>query len=251
MKLKMIFLTLLTSLLLLGERVEAKTLHAILVADSIHDITMVTKTDVKNIREELKVITKHSKMKLKEKVFSGHDFRMDKLVKHLKKLKIKSDDIVVFYFSGHGYRHTQQTVPWPNMMFDPSRPGINLQYVADILWSKKPQFALVVSDCCNNYIERGFFGNADKMIDVCLYKKPTHFPGYRQLFANAKGCVVICSCSAGQFSYGSCCGGLFTQCFLVSLNHELSQSKPSWDGVFQRTSSYINHIQKPVIKIYD
>jgi hypothetical protein len=251
MKLKSIFLSLLACLVLIGERVEAKTLYAILVADSIHDITMITKPDVRRLQQELKVVATHTKVDLKTRIFSDREFRMDKLIGYLQSLKVNSDDLVVFYFSGHGYRYSQQKSPWPNMMFDPRRPGINLEYIAKLVWNKKPQFALIMSDCCNNNVEQGFFGNASKSIDVRLRKKTPYFPGYHDLFTNAKGCVVVCSCSAGQFSYGSSCGGLFTQSFLVSLNHELGQQSPNWTRLIQRASSYINHIQKPVCQFYD
>ena len=235
---------------LINQPAFAKTLHAILVADTIHDITAVTRPDVNKWQRELRVISKHTNMDLKEKVFCGKDFHQDKVAAYLLNLPIQGDDTVVFYFSGHGYRTFQKKTPWPFMNFDLSGKGLDVQWIADTIRNKNPQFALIMTDCCNCYAERGMFGDHSKDITVSLQTLAPHYPGYNQLFCNAKGCVVISSCSAGQFSYGSHVGGLYTQCFFNSLNHELAQPNPSWKGLIQRAYGYINHIQKPVSQVY-
>jgi Caspase domain len=228
----------------------AKTLHAILVADTIHDITAVTRPDIHKWQSEVRLIAKHTQMDLKEKVFCGENFHKDKVSAYLLNLSIQPDDTVVFYFSGHGFRTFQKKTPWPFMNFDLSSQGLDVQWIADTIRGKKPQFALIMTDCCNCYAERGMFGDHTKDITVKMKHLAPNYAGYRQLFCNAKGCVVISSCSAGQFSYGSHIGGLYTQCFFNSLNHELSQPTPNWKNLIQRAYGYINHIQRPVSQVY-
>lgn len=228
----------------------AKTLHAILVADTIHDLNAVTQADLQRWQKELRVITQHTQMILKEKIFTGSEFNQQKIKNYLENFTLDEQDSVVFYFSGHGYRTKTKTTPWPFMTFEFYKPGLDIQWVLDKIREKKPQFALVMSDCCNNFMELGWFGRETKNIRLRLRRPAPYFPNYQQLFCNAQGCVVVASCSAGQFSYGSRFGGLYTQCFFSSLGHELLEKNPSWKNLLQRVNGYITHIQKPVCEIY-
>lgn len=243
-----IFCTL--SCLITHQTLSAKTLHAILVADTIHDIRSVTYSDLQRWQDELKVIAKHTKMVLKECIFSGSKFSKESVKNYLENLSIEKKDSVIFYFTGHGYRTFSKQTPWPFILFDYSKPGLDIQWITEMIRKKKPQFALVMTDCCNNYRENGLFGSEDKQIRINLRSFPAQFEGYQRLFSLAKGCVVISSCSAGQFSYGSRFGGLYTQCFFTSLNHELAEKSPSWKKLLQRANGYINHIQRPICEVY-
>ncbi len=243
-----IYIVLLIGLILPSQTIMAKTLHAILVADTVHDISSITRPDLAKWQQELRVISKHTQMTLKEKSFSGREFQKDVVSNYIKDLAVGADDAVVFFFSGHGYRTAQKNTPCPFLMFEFYKQGIDLKWVSDTISDKKPRFALIMSDCCNNYVERGFT-NEGKNIQVNLSTIQPNNRGYRQLFCNAKGCVLISSCSPGQFSYGSRFGGLYTQCFFASLNKELSEKTPSWKNLLQRANGYINHIQKPVCEI--
>jgi caspase domain-containing protein len=228
---------------------EAKIIHAILVADTVNDIIFNARADLHKMREELSGIAKHTQSTLKERIFSGGEFKKEKVIDYLRDLTLAPSDTIIFYFSGHGYRDKQKQTPWPDLAFELYKPGVDLQWIAQTIWNKKPQFALIFADCCNNYLERGF-NNALKTVVINLHKIPTCTKGYQQLFTNAKGCVVICSSSAGQFSYVSEDGGLFTLCFLSSLNKEVAQPKPSWKKLLERAHSYIGHIQKPCCEVY-
>ncbi|WP_068469418.1 caspase family protein [Candidatus Protochlamydia phocaeensis] len=233
-----------------SQPLKAKTLHAILVADTIHaDISSVTQPDINRWQKELRVIAKHAQLVLKEKIFSGSDFQKTLVSAYLKSLAVQPEDAVVFFFSGHGYRTREKITPWPFITFEFYKPGLDLNWIADTVRAKKPQFALIMADCCNNYIEHGF-GGPSKTIQFNLKSVAPHYPGYLQLFSHAKGCIVVGSCSAGQLSYGSRFGGLYTQCFFSSLHKELLEASPSWKNLLQRTNGYIGHIQKPICEVY-
>lgn len=227
----------------------AKTMHAILVADTIHDITKMTMPDIDQLHVELCLVAKQTNLKLNEKIFIGTHFTKNKLVTYLQNLKLTPSDIVIFHFSGHGYRTKQKAMPWPYLAFDFSGQFIDLQWIADAIWTKGPQFALIIADCCNNYVEKGFNNESkDIFINKTRYK-PSKLQGYQALFAEAKGCIIISSCRAGQFSYGSRFGGLYTHYFLNHLNKEIEKTKPSWNQILKNTSNSISHIQNPVYTV--
>lgn len=238
------------SLFLHVQTATAKTLHAILVADTIHEIRSITWPDLCHWQKELRLIAQHTQMILKEKTFCGSEFNKENIKAYLQGLNIENKDSIVFYFSGHGYRTAQKETPWPFITFEFYKPGLDIQWIADTIRGKNPQFALVMTDCCNNYIEEGLFGRETKHIHINLRKLNPYYPGYQQLFCNAQGCIVISSCKEGQFAYGSQFGGLYTQCFFTSLNRELIEKKPSWRHLLKRANGYISHIQCPVCEVY-
>ncbi len=225
------------------------TLHTVFVGDTVNEMAGITKPDIERWTQETRIIAKHAKMSLQQKVFVGRGFNKKDVSFYIQKMNLKKDDAVIFYFTGHGYRTVDMTSPFPVLTFTLYQPGIEMEWVITKIKNKKPRFALVMSDCCNNYIERGF-SSPNKKIQITLHPKIPDYDQYEQLFGKAKGFIAISSCSAGQFSYGSHLGGLYTQCFFASLHRELTEECPSWRDLLRRCNGYISHIQKPIIKIY-
>ena len=233
----------------LPTHLSASTLHAILVADSVNDINFITQPDLVKWKSEIQLISKYAKLPVKQKVFTAKQFSKNQVAHYIQKLELKSDDSIIFYFSGHGYRTMTQKSPLPSLTFDLTDKGIELEWVVNKIREKRPRFGLIMADCCNNYIEKGF-SNPSKTIQIKFHPLAPNYAVYELLFAKAKGCIVVASCSAGQFSYGSHMGGLYTQCFFASLNRELSEKKPSWRKLLRRTNGYIGHIQKPICLVH-
>jgi hypothetical protein len=248
MKQKFLFIFIISFSLFFKEAT-AKTIYSILIADTINENEFATKPDMQAIQGELHHFCRQARIPLKEKVFLGSDFKRTKIESYLTSLKVDSSDTIVFYFSGHGYRTQDQKTPWPCLNFEFYQPGIDLKWVVDCIRQKRAQFALIMADCCNNFMDRGF-DNESKFIQMNLPYYQPYYPGYQPLLLNSKGCLVVCSSSIGQFSYGSKMGGLFTQCFLSSLTQESHQSKPNWKLLIERASSYIKDVQKPIYAIY-
>lgn len=233
-----------------SQEIFAQTLHAILVVDTVHEISHVTRTDLERWQKELRSIAQHTQLNLNEKIFSGDNFNKNKTAAYLKDLKVNDSDAMLFYFSGHGYRTFQKKTRWPFLTFEYYKQGLDIQWIIQTIRDKNPRFALIMSDCCNNFMENGLFGNETKNVMVNLNQVSPQFSGYTHLFCHAKGCIVISSCSEGQFSYGSCFGGLYTQCFFNSLYHELQEASPSWKHLIQRANGVIRKIQRPMCEIY-
>lgn len=232
-----------------SEKGFGKTLHTVLVADTVNEIGFATAPDIKQIQREMRVIAQKSQMKINEKIFWGSNFDKRYVESYLTQLNVDSTDTVVFYFSGHGYRTYQKITHWPNLNFNFNQPGMDLKWVIDTIRSKNPQFAFIVADCCNNYIEQGADARPTSL-QVDLHAKTPRYAAYTQLFANSKGCIAVCSSSPGQFSYGSKLGGLFTKCFLTQLTHESNRTDPNWKHLMDKTIHLIQKVQKPICEIY-
>jgi hypothetical protein len=134
--------------------IEAANLHAIIVADttdeSIGDSTTV---DCSNMRAEMKKIAHFTKLDLKETTIEGEDVVPGKVLDKLDNLDIQSDDVVIFYFSGHGYRTDgKKDSPWPNLFFSRVEKGIDFELIGKRLEQHDPRLLLVIADVCNSII---------------------------------------------------------------------------------------------------
>ena len=72
----------------------------------------------------------------------------------IQNLRCSPQDIVIFYYIGHGgrsYRTDANQHPWPKMWFSQDDPDkmIDLGWVHDQLKAKNPRMLLTIGMCCN------------------------------------------------------------------------------------------------------
>jgi hypothetical protein len=90
-------------------------------------------------------------------VIEGNNFTKANVDKVLAGLKPKEKDIVVFYYSGHGYNKTNAGTLYPNLDLR-NKPfqqiggkyTMNIESVYNTIRSKGARMNLVISDCCNS-----------------------------------------------------------------------------------------------------
>lgn len=217
--------------------VQAATLHAIVVCDTHADeIEDSVEADYRNIRKEIKRISKYTKLKARIKRFTGKKVDSD-FLDTVKKLKVKSDDVVLFYWSGHGMRFESQEDPWPVFDFEHDSQVVSQNTVTEELMSKNPRLLLSITDCCNDYAAKSA---------LVTYKRDKQISkeNYHTLFLDSSGTYIATAASPGEVSFGLNgnssdmdlpAGGFFTNALLESLYEETSQTNPdiSWEMVFE------------------
>lgn len=226
----------------------ADHLHAIIVTDCRNELKEVTTPDLYHIQGAVEKIAKNTDLTLKKKVITGKDFKKQNLLYHLNQLKVGSQDVVIFYFSGHGYRTYSKQTHWPTLLFNWQEDGIDLAWIAGQIEGKKPRFALIIADCCNNFVEDGF----DMKEPNQYYNFKSYAPskkGYWELFRRQTGMVILASSSPGQFSFGCDTGGVCTNCLIMKLSEESYAKTPSWRKILGGVASHISKIQKPIFFI--
>lgn len=215
----------------------AATFHAILVAD-IADETVghAIQLDLDNLKMETQRIAKHTGLNLKETVFHGH--QPEQLMSHLQKLKVKPDDLIMFFYSGHGYHSDAEGhTPWPNLNFHYNQ-GMALKDVIEVCQQKKARLTLIFSNCCNALIPHWA---APKLIKPKAKLSALAVKNYQKLFLNAKGMVVMTSSERGEFSWSNQQGGLFTNAWLEALKKmsKTPTSDVSWQAFLVETNSNV------------
>ncbi|MCU0376050.1 MAG: caspase family protein, partial [Chitinophagaceae bacterium] len=135
------------------------TLHLIVAVNTLDSsIGESCKMDLMNIKTNFRQIARELGVNFVIREFWGKAFSKANVLNALEKLRPGQRDIVVFYFSGHGFRYSgEDNINYPQMSFRISHRqnrddnGMNLMAVLNLLNSKPTpaRLNLVISDCCN------------------------------------------------------------------------------------------------------
>lgn len=220
------------------------TIHLLeLTNDIIMDIGQQCSQDSKAMRSEVRGIAQLLGMNVQIYDVSGDQFSLTGLKRALRQLKPSNDDVVIFHYSGHGFRFDDQEDEFPQLSLCPTgyeelldNNYVGLSDVYEVLLSKQARLTIVLGDCCNSNlgvprpITQTAFLTRDRS-NVSLEK-------LRQLFLSAQGSVISSAASPGEVSWCDLNGGMYTNAFLQSLRSEISllaEGEPSWGNIIDST----------------
>jgi hypothetical protein len=203
----------------------AQTLHAIIIADTDDpSIGVSVGKDYDKNLALMRAVAANTGMALDLKAISGAQLTMTNVKAAIAGLAVGSNDTVVFYYSGHGYRLWKKQDKYPYLYI--SQDGLDFNQVVGQLRAKKPRLLLAVTDSCNEYADKRPEARAFAM------KRVAPQPNYRRLWLEARGEIVIASSSQGEFAWGDDAkGGYFTARFHEAHSSEILKSAPSWDDL--------------------
>lgn len=206
-------------------------LHLIAVVNTL-DSTLGNSTtrDLSNILGLFTRIAKGLNMEIIVQKIADQDFSKMAVELALVKLKPAPIDIVIFYYSGHGFRYSNDASLYPRMSLrtnarsDIDKNNLSVEGVYKALLRKKARVTLVLSDCCNEDI-----GSPVPMVEEFLrVKSPPGRPPLNIGLCNAlffpKKTVGILVGSADKNQLAVCTdrlGGYFTNSFTVELEKKL------------------------------
>lgn len=255
------------------------SLRLLVVADTLDEsIGSACAKDIVRAVQTFKDLADYLGIKYFTKIVCGKNYSKANVQSAITALKPSSNDIVVFYYTGHGFRLPENTRPYPNMKLknfktlrsnfrdslswirqsrkDNITYSLNIEDIFNQIRKKGARFNLVLSDCCNNDI---FSTNA-------IGTKPGKTKGsgvewnednIRTLFLNKAPMSILAT--AAQSGQKSTCnpgfGGFFSYFFKQSMESFCSKLKtnPTWDLVLQstmiQTTNKANHTycDKPYI----
>lgn len=218
------------------------TFHLLVVAD-IQDTTIGGSCNM-DMQKALQTFDSLRKFmginKFISKTIAGKDFSKKNVQLAIKNLRPLADDIVVFYYSGHGYRLPEQNREFPNLKlktFHTSRKDVleNSMNIEDIFISLKKKgarFNLVLSDCCNDDMV-STNASGPKPPEMSQKGSEGWSPeNVKELFMNDNPMSVLATAAQNgqRASSNNSFGGFFSFCFRSSLDY--------YSGVFNRNVSW-------------
>jgi len=224
--------------------VNAASLRAIIVADVADEwIGRGDVVDRDNMKVLITEIAKAIKLPLDLQVISleGESITAgsqrgtgyEQVTDAVSNLTVQSDDIVIFFYSGHGLAsEINKTTPWPRLAVEGqfSAQLLEMSWVKEELWKKNPRLLLVIADACNSEIETSG--------DIVGSSKGVTSDGYMKLFMGYKGYLLATSSSRGEASIATNGGGLFTRKLLSILKREADFGKTAkWESIIKQLDS--------------
>lgn len=229
----------------------ANTLHAIsFCATEAENIAEGVKLDYENFLMETAILADQLGYDRKMYAFPHEVCTKDNLYNVLNQLQCSPDDIVIFYYSGHGGRNPNDKSQFPQMCLKyngyQQANFVPVHEVQTRLANKNARLTLILSDCCN-VADNGI---SSKLIEAPSRGATTNESDIaermRKLFHQAKGMLTFTGSQVGKPSYGpDNIGGLFSVCFWMTL-HNVGKGDvaPEWATVVDTTKKLTAYVSK-------
>lgn len=232
-----------------GVGLAAAQIHLIMVGDTAStDIGATVTPDLEHMHQQTSAIAKLLHVHLEERTFIGSQVNSRQFFNALSSLKVDHDDLIIFYFSGHGYRTKSKDAhdPWPNLVFSLEHAGVDFLDVVDIIKEKNPRLVIALADSCNNYLAPGHIPVVKPAKKPLMRSLKLPKVNARFLFMEPAGEILISAASPGEVSWGTLKGGLFTNAFLFSLSQAIDRPQlPDWAQILSEASDSVLENQTP------
>jgi len=231
----------------------AKEIHVFLGADTITALKKPMKQDIKHIKEELASIASATGLPMTITEYKGLDLTYQNTLDWINKTVTHADDIILFYYTGHGVRVKHMKTPWPCFYYPAREEIVDSNVFIGRLRSKPCALCIFLCDCCNVLV------SPLRSLDIYGAGKLPHqkMPAYgkdvyQQLFAGTKGVILASGATPGRRSWCTQKGSVFTTAFITSLRNEMQKPVPNWSHVFKKTSTLCRQLQstqEPVFQV--
>lgn len=215
--------------------------HAILFTDTNDKyIGKSTELDLSRISSMLVEAQSslQGEMEFKYYIYPGNYCNPGSLRQVLNNININPQDVVFFYYSGHGTRSMHDTSDYPQMCLGLSASQqskmISVEGFDMEIAKKKPRLRFTISDCCNSVGE-----NISPKLEISkgasVVSSQTK-ANYKKLFMEKYGNVIVTSSRKGETSScNSQMGGLFTFCLMYVMEQAVKQNVTDWDIIMKST----------------
>ena len=206
--------------------------------------------DFERMSIEMTTIAKSIGYSIKKYYYYGtqQSFNRRNLEAVLNNLICAPNDIVYFYYSGHGGRAMNEKSEFPEMVLRVPYGAASdselypLYDVYNRIQKKSPRLTIVMGDLCNSTI-KGYYRNENNASRGATVLSKSSFDLYKNLFLNVKGGFIV---SSSKPSVTSTCiqtidnkelGGNFTHNFLETLQTCVAYDiDVSWDKLFDEVA---------------
>ncbi|MEP7254726.1 MAG: caspase family protein [Ferruginibacter sp.] len=220
-------------------------MHLLIVANTFDEhIGKACAKDMKRAIKFFRDIKDFLGIQFEYDTISGKKYNLSEVEKAIEKLRSAApNDIIVFYYSGHGFRQNgdNRRPPYIDLRpnYDENPNNLNSKSLADIFQviSDMPaRFKLILSDCCND-LSKTYSVKTKAPSITKGFSLTGNIQNGAELFLNAaRTSILATGANPGQRSIcNDDFGGFFSYNFLNSIENQLSfaTTGPSWDKIIE------------------
>ena len=225
------------------------TMHFIMAAATKDaSIGESVETDLKLAEPEFKRFAKQLNINYQERIISGNSFTKENILNAIKGVKAAPNDVIVFFYSGHGFRFDDDKDDYPNMFLTYSNYGISssndylgVSEAYNMLAKKKARLTIVLSDCCNAY----YGATRQEIESSALASRGNNsydLKKLEKLFLYSSGTLKVTAAKAGQVALCDARGGYLLTAFLNNIHSQISavsDKDPSWEKIVDNAREYV------------
>jgi len=178
------------------------------------------------------------------------------LSKTLDSIKVESNDIIFFYYTGHGFNVKISTSIFPILSLkDISHHTISIDEISEKLKRKNARLTITFGDLCNSYKATSLRSLRKTLHPKGIDVKEDNNAILRQLFVDTKGAIKIASSQLGQISNAYDDGSLYTLSFDKALAEAIDKNENvTWTSLLSDTQLRLdlmlsNRSQKSIYEI--
>ncbi|MCQ2250032.1 MAG: caspase family protein [Bacteroidales bacterium] len=217
------------------------TMHFIVVAATNDEsIGESVQTDLKLVRKDFSIMADQLNIGFDEQIVQGSQFNKRNIEKVIDNVNVKPNDLIVFIYSGHGFRYDDDQDAFPRMYLAQHGENPTDEYQLSTtdafkrLAKKNARLTLFLSDCCNSEVgatrmEMESMAFASRAVNNNIDTKKL-----RQLFIDQEGTLRATAAKAGQYALCDRSGGYLLTSFLNNIKAQvsaISKDDPSWKRI--------------------
>ncbi len=217
-------------------------IYAVIMGNTI-DVKIGCKVDLDRFENELATLACNLDMDRVPTIrYDGQNCDSEHLEEGLNRLNACSrEDIVFFYYSGHGGRAINDKTQWPQICLKYTDPNkfVPAYKIIDRISALPAHLKLVLTDCCNTksplisakYINASARGASDV--------SEVNYESLAKLFIQQNGTIIATGSQIDEASLGGpSTGGAFTVSFWEAIEDAaFGNIQPTWKAVFEKTIS--------------
>ena len=220
----------------------AQTIHFIIVSDingSSEGVAAGRITEYLKDKTFVPNLKFHTGMKVNVVDVSGNVFSLGNMNDKLAQLNTADDDVIFFYYCGHGFNAGVPSDPYPTFWFGNNSQTRSFVSVYNDLIVKPHRLLIAIAEACNKEIESRPI-NREIAVNGYFAPKTGKTEKYQKLFYFSSGNYIMCSSNKGEISHVGNSWGCFSRAFIDAFETAVEYNNnhtPTWDEIFNKIAA--------------
>jgi hypothetical protein len=200
---------------LIKKHPKVATLKAILVICDNYEspennkIAQSVRVDMGTMSQLLNILEKRNIMKVEKTILQGRKATLENIRTTMRSLQAGSDDVILFYFSGHGGMQNGRT-----FLVTADEKDLSRTEIEGMINPKSARLKIIITDACSNDVD-GLSATRSLARNNQQIEAGAFDAIYKDLFLNHQGLMHLSASTEGEYAWSNDnFGGFFTYYFV-------------------------------------